>query len=92
MNLADALQQEPDVVLRAYCRVGVLRSQLDDRDNAALTEAFNRIAAVDPAARKAGVSPYTLQWLRNILINNGHAIGVQSLRRHLNGECACGTV
>lgn len=92
MNLADALHEEPGATPRAWCRVGLLRSQLDERDNAALTEAFNKIDSVDPNARKAGLSPYTLQWLRNILINNGHPIGSQSLRRHMKGECACGNL
>lgn len=92
MNLADALHAEPESTPRAWCRVGIVRSQLDERDNAALTEAFNKIEAVDPAARKAGLSPYTLQWLRNILINNGHAIGTQSLRRHMRKECGCGDI
>lgn len=92
MNLADALAEEPELNPRAWCRVGLLRSQLDERDNAALTAAFNKITAVNPADRKAGLTPYTLEWLRNILINNGHAIGTQSLRRHMKGECACGFV
>lgn len=92
MNLADALQEEPELKPKAWCRVGLLRSQLDARDNEALTSAFERIMAVDGLGRKSGASPYTIVWLRNVLINNGHAIGSQSLRRHMNRDCGCGTI
>lgn len=92
MNLADALQEEPESTPKAWCRVGLLRAQLDARDNEALTAAFHKIVAANPSTRKAGLSPYTLRWLRNVLINNGHAIGTQTLSRHLKGECACGSI
>lgn len=92
MKLADALAEEPEPTPKAWCQVGLLRSRLDAPDNDALTEAFKKIMATSSSTRKAGLSPYTFQWLREVLAKNGQPIGTSSLRRHVKGECACGSI
>ena len=92
MKLADALAEEASPPRLPQCPVARLRLALDDTDRTALDRAIARIAAVEGDQRSAGNSPWTVDWLRNVLINNGHAVGSPGLRRHLRGDCACGNL
>lgn len=92
MTLADALAEEPRDTLRSTCPVARLKSQLDERDREALTATLIRIASTPAIERSNGNSQQTVSWLRNVLINNGHAIGSSSIRRHLRRECSCGDI
>lgn len=92
MGLVESLSAQPSSKLNNPCSVYVLRKTLNEEENRALTDAIVKIVEASPRDRSAGRSPYTANWLRRVLAENGHRINRSSLNAHISGDCSCESV
>jgi hypothetical protein len=71
------------------CPIKQILDRLEPEDRQAVEAAIIKIRDVPPNLRSGGQNPYTLTWLLRVLRENGFNTSQESMRRHMNGGCAC---
>ena len=80
MGLADIINQGPP--RKSKCLTAAIVAELQPKDAKAVVEAIDKIREGQPG--------YSTIWLQKILASEGKKIGVTTIQRHVNGDCACG--
>lgn len=90
MGLVERLSTEPGVY-QTKCAVGRLLESLTEVESVAVQDAIDKIRLVDPNQRKSRQYSYTTKWLCEELRAEGYPIMRQTMNRHINKECSCGS-
>lgn len=90
MGLVERLSLEP-VVHQPKCAVGRLLDSLAEIEMVAVQDAIDKIRMADGNQRKSRTYSYTTKWLCEQLCAEGYDIMRQTMNRHVNKECSCGS-
>lgn len=83
MSLADDVYAAP---VRG-CKLYKLSLEMSEEDRKALEYAIAKVR--DDSSTPQESRLYTIRWLVNVLVDNGHSVGKTVVSEHVRGDCAC---
>lgn len=88
MSLAADIQEKTDEAARPrVCKIGHLLVSLETEDSNALRAAISSVR--EDRTKKQCDRIFSIQWLTDVLTNNGHFVGKTVVSEHIRESCAC---